>query len=76
MHIPNCFDKFFDDFFDKCFDEFNLTYLSSKKNDPQCDIRISSVSVVNVPLSNAHPLTIMVPLPSARKKQKAENLLG
>ena len=32
--------------------------------------------MVNVPLSNAHPLTIMVPLPSAGKKQKAENLLG
>ena len=41
-------------------------YLSSKKKLPQWDIRISSVSVVSVPLSKAQPLIIIDPLPSAK----------
>ena len=41
-------------------------YLSSKKKLPQWDIRISSVSVVSVPLSRAQPLIIIDPLPSAK----------
>ncbi len=34
-----------------------IQYLSSKNNPPQWDMRIISVSVVNVPLSRAHPRT-------------------
>lgn len=36
-------------------------------NPPQCDILTNSVSVVNVPLSKAHPLiTIVSPLSTGR----------
>ena len=37
-----------------------VVYLSSKYSPPQWDMRTISVSVVNVPLSRAHPLTTIV----------------
>ena len=50
------------------------TYLSSKKKLPQWDIRISSVSVVSVPLSRAQPLIIIDPLPSAKMYVKYQDI--
>ena len=49
-------------------------YLSSKKKLPQWDIRISSVSVVSVPLSRAQPLIIIDPLPSAKMYVKYQDI--
>ena len=49
-------------------------YLSSKKKLPQWDIRISSVSVVSVPLSRAQPLIIIDPLPSAKMYVKNQDI--
>ena len=49
------------------------TYFSLKKKLPQCDILTSSVSTVNVPLSNEQPLIMIEPLPSAAKHEMSKN---